>query len=131
MATSPGSAATVVLVDDESSIRELLSQHLSEFNVLPFGSGEEAVEWIQGHADQPVDVAIADYKMLGMNGVKTLQAIRRLKPSAKLVLMSGVIVGDMGQFAAQNSFHGVLAKPFVCTEVADLVEHLARGRSAL
>lgn len=115
---------TILVIDDEPPVRMVMEHLLEAHEVFTFSSGEEAVEWIQVHPDQTVHVAIADYAMLGMNGVKTLRAIRELAPSAKLILMSGVVVGALDQFAAQNAFHGVMAKPFEANLVVNLIDEL-------
>lgn len=115
---------TILVIDDEPAVRVVLEEVLEDYEVFTFSSGEAAVEWIQARPDRTVHMAIADYAMLGMNGVRTLRAIRELAPAARLILMSGVVVGDLEQFAAQNAFHGVLAKPFESSQVLNLVDEL-------
>ncbi|MDD2708516.1 MAG: response regulator [Verrucomicrobiae bacterium] len=114
----------ILIIDDEASMRELLCGYLANFDVMAFSGGEEAVEWLGAHPEKAFQLAVCDYSMPGMNGVKTLRAIGRLAPGAKLVLMSGVVAGDLERFAEENGFHGVLAKPFQMKKLDDLVASL-------
>lgn len=68
--------ATILLVDDDPLLRETLAQNLRDCDAsVPIaGSGEEALRTLE--AATAVDVVILDWKMPGMTGLETLQAMR-------------------------------------------------------
>lgn len=78
----------VLLVDDERDFVEVLSERLANrgFHVNIAFSGDEALEALQ-EADP--DVVILDVLMPGRNGIDTLQEIKRLKPLAEVIMLTG------------------------------------------
>lgn len=78
----------VLLVDDERDFVEVLSERLANrgFHVNMAFSGDEALEALQ-EADP--DVVILDVLMPGRNGIETLQEIKRLKPLAEVIMLTG------------------------------------------
>ncbi|MDL2269288.1 response regulator [Desulfosarcina sp. OttesenSCG-928-A07] len=78
----------ILLVDDESDFRETLLKRMKRRNIDVEGadSGEAALEWLkQNHAD----VVILDVSMPGMNGIETLQAIKRHYPVIEVIMLTG------------------------------------------
>jgi two-component system, NtrC family, response regulator AtoC len=83
-------AANILLVDDEPGmlryIRTLLE--VDEHKVQTASTGEEAVEHVQ-KGMQP-DLVLLDLLMPGIDGLQTLEQLRRLKPGLKVVMLSCV-----------------------------------------
>jgi len=79
---------TILVVDDEQSIRDSLSGILQDegFAVVTAGSGEAALLRIQ--EDKP-DLIMLDIWMPGMDGMETLTQIRNIDPDQIVVMMSG------------------------------------------
>lgn len=84
-------AKTILLVEDEPLMRELLQDVLIEeggFNVLVACDGTEALAEADRHSN--VDLVLADHKMPGsMNGPELLHHFHQRSPSIALILMSG------------------------------------------
>jgi len=68
----------ILIVDDSSSMRELLSSTLSSlfFNVTTASSGEEAINIIQNSNGKAFDLIFMDWKMPGLNGIETSVKIK-------------------------------------------------------
>jgi len=81
---------TILVVDDEKSIRDLMSEAFrgAGYDVLSAASGEEALELVRKHH---VQVMFLDLKLPGMNGVELCQRIRKETPLACLYAMTGYI----------------------------------------
>jgi len=78
----------VLLVDDEKDFLEALADRLESkgLGVVTALSGEEALERLR---EAPADVVVLDLLMPGMDGIGTLQAMKRLKPLVEVILLSG------------------------------------------
>jgi len=78
-----GQVSTLLVVDDDPAIVHMLQQRLtaSGYRVLTAGSGPEALAVIEG---RPVDLAISDINMPGMDGFDLLSAIRERRNTGQL-----------------------------------------------
>lgn len=78
----------ILLIDDEVEFLTPLTKRLKRrgIDVSVAGSGEQALEWLAGH---DMDVAVLDMKMPGMDGIETLQEIKRLHPDVEVIMLTG------------------------------------------
>ncbi|SHE97657.1 response regulator [Desulforamulus putei] len=119
----------VLIVDDQMGVRRLLFEALADegYIVKMAGGGLEALKILSG--TQP-SLVLLDMKMPGMNGIETLQEIRRLYGQLPVVMMTAY--GDM-EIIDQTKSLGVkdyLSKPFDLEEVRVLVRAiLAESRN--
>jgi PAS domain S-box-containing protein len=115
-------AATVLLVEDERSVRELLATALREagLTVLEAGDGEEALRLAS--EDQPIDLLLSDLRMPRLGGGELAKALRRAQPTLRVLFMSGYTersgVGDGDGLARET----VLQKPFSNADLLAAVE---------
>ena len=74
------------VVDDDEVIRSNIAKKLSRLHcrVRAFESGEALMEFIGQHREDP-DVILVDYKMGGMNGVETVDAVRKVLPTPAVI----------------------------------------------
>jgi signal transduction histidine kinase len=84
--------ATILLVDDEPDIREVLSLPLSDlgYRVQEAETGSQALELFR--ATQP-SIVLTDIKMPGMDGIELLQKIKQENPETEVIMITGH--GDM------------------------------------
>ena len=82
--------ANILIVDDERSIRRILSVLLTErrHRVTEVGSGEEAVRWLASPTEPRPDLVLLDLKLPGMDGLETLEKLRALSPRLDVVMMT-------------------------------------------
>ena len=80
----------ILCIDDDKTVLECEKQFLETFGftVLTAPSGGEGMELADKHS---VDVVIVDYFMPEMNGHEVAVELRRLKPQAKIILLSGAV----------------------------------------
>jgi CheY-like chemotaxis protein len=122
-----GSAATVLLIDDEDDLRLMLSASLQDlgYRVLEADDGPSGLALLR---DREPDVMLVDFAMPGMNGAEVAAAARERWPDLPIAFASGyadtaAIEQAVGEDAAQ------LRKPFRIDELhALLSKALARSR---
>src|SRR5215207_9575721 len=125
-AALPGSAAAhaqsrtgrhrVLVVDDEASIRELLSKTLAlaEYEVDTAPDGRAAVERLRlGH----YDLLIADLKMPGLDGLSLIREAKRLKSDIPVIIITGFSTESSAIEAVNIGVAGYLTKPFRVPQV--------------
>jgi signal transduction histidine kinase len=110
----PGSARgteTLLLVEDEASVRVILRELLESFgyHVLDAANGVDAVRAAEEHAGT-IDLLISDIVMPQMTGPELGQRLARGRPEMKVLLMSGY--ASAGPEAAAPGAGGFIAKPF-------------------
>ena len=79
---------SVLIVDDEASIRQSLSGILSDdgFDVQTAANGYEALKIIESEAP---DIVLLDIWMQGMDGIETMKEIKKDNPTIPVILISG------------------------------------------
>ncbi|MFZ3371131.1 MAG: response regulator [Candidatus Sulfotelmatobacter sp.] len=90
-AVSPALQSAVVLcIDDNEDVLECEKSFLESFGytVLTAASGGKGLELASKYS---VDVVILDYFMPEMNGQEVAIAMRRLKPLAPIILLTGAV----------------------------------------
>lgn len=83
---------TILLVDDEQDIRDVLSISLNDlgYRVVTAENGEEAIQ--KFHSISPA-IVLSDIKMPGMDGIELLRKIKKLNPDTEVIMITGH--GDM------------------------------------
>ena len=81
---------TVLLVEDEESVRGLLAYmlHSRGYRVLQAASGDEALPLFETHAAE-IDLVLTDIVMPGMSGVELAARLRQMRAEMPIVFMSG------------------------------------------
>ena len=118
---------TVLLVDDEEDVRAVTAHMLERLgcSVLQAGDGREGIEVFRAHA-QLIDAVLVDLTLPRLSGDQVFQAIRDIRPDARVILMSGYSneIATRGLDGARLA--GFLRKPF---SVADLRSTMGRALS--
>ncbi len=113
----------ILVVDDSDANCQLVSAILSSFSFVPtvVSSGEEALALLN-EPENTFDLAIIDWKMPGMDGVATCEAIRRNKTisSLPILLTTGYNPEEL-EGVAGSLAQGFLAKPITVSPLFDAV----------
>jgi excisionase family DNA binding protein len=101
----------VLIVDDEASIRDLLSKTLAlaEYDVDLAPDGRTAVERLR---IIPYDLLITDLKMPGVDGLSVIREARRLKADIPVIIITGFSTEASAIEAVNLGVSGYLTKPF-------------------
>src|SRR6266498_87550 len=108
-----GAGELVLVIDDETAIREVARETLSAFGyrVIVAGDGAEALAVFAAHRDE-VKVVMTDMMMPYMDGSATIRALRRLDTKVKIIATSGLKAEDKISDAAQLGVKTFLPKPY-------------------
>ncbi len=89
-APTRGRAETILLVEDEAELREVLLEQLEAlgYGVLAAGGPDEALALARRHAG-PIGLLLTDVIMPGGNGRDLARALRADRPDLRVLLMSG------------------------------------------
>ena len=100
----------LMIVDDEEDFLNAIRRSLEirDFHVITANRGEKALEIAKSN---PVDIAIVDLKMPGMNGLETLEALKKAHPWMEIVILTGHGTIDSAVEATQSGAYSYLQKP--------------------
>ena len=107
----PAGRPRVLVVDDEASIRDLLSKTLAlaEYDVDLAPDGRTALERLR---IIPYDLLITDLKMPGVDGLAVIREARRLKADIPVIIITGFSTEASAIEAVNLGVSGYLTKPF-------------------
>src|ERR1700733_6561799 len=115
-------AHNILLVDDEPGmlryIRTLLE--VDNYKVETASTGEEAVERVQKGL-RP-ELVLLDLLMPGIDGLQTLEQLRKLQPGVKVVMLSCVSDTRKVVQAIRLGAHDYLTKPFQKAELDTVID---------
>ena len=113
---SPPARPRVLVVDDESGIRDLLAKTLSlaDYEVDTTPDGTSALDRVRAHS---YDLLIADLKMPGMDGLTLIRQAKRIKPELAVLIITGYSSESNAIEAVNLGVAGYLTKPFRVPQV--------------
>ena len=116
--------ASILVIDDDQSIREVLRKVLERagHTVSEAADGKAA---LRSFAGDPTDVVITDIYMPEMDGIEFLIRVREAFPEARIIAMSGGGFLDQESVldaASKLGAVGVLEKPFSPEECLEVVQ---------
>ncbi len=122
--------ATVLVVEDEDSLRDTLSRYLARegHEVIAASSGDEALE---AGFDAAPDLLIADWMLKShIHGLHVSEVFRALNPRLHTILITGFPSRDLLEESDRCGVSHLLEKPFELWELQDAVDRaLAAGRT--
>jgi DNA-binding NtrC family response regulator len=115
---------TILVVDDELSSRSFARDALQAhgYTVLDTDEPQEALQILR---DQPVHLLVVDVVMPLMRGTELADRAEAIRPSLKVLLVSGHSTSDIGP-----SGRPFLAKPFNIDTLTNTVRDVLAGPSA-
>lgn len=110
--------ATILLVEDDTSIRALTHRILSAngYDVLDAASGERALAML-GERGTDIDLLVTDVVLPGMTGRELADRLRAVHPRARVLYMSGYTDDEVIHRGVMELSRGLLVKPFTANEL--------------
>ena len=113
IAVVKGRGERVLVVDDEDSIRRVLTRVLERngYSVVTASDGAQACEYYVSHVAE-IALVLTDMMMPVMDGAATISAILSMNPSARIIASSGLNVAENTAKALSLGVRDFLPKPY-------------------
>ena len=121
---------TILIIDDESSQRLILSGYLKGkgYNVLEAESGDEGIKLAKKNS---VDIVLTDFKMPDITGLDVLREIKKFNPETGVVLITAFGTIEDAVKAMKEGAYDYLTKPIELDELDFLVKRMLERRQLI
>ncbi|MBH0200898.1 MAG: sigma-54-dependent Fis family transcriptional regulator [Nitrospira sp.] len=117
----------ILVVDDEQSLREVLSIMLKRagYAVTSAMDGEEAIELLN---KEIFDLVITDLRMPKIDGMEVLKAVKSASPGTVVLIITAFASADSAVEAMKQGAYDYLTKPFQVDEVQLIIRNALEKR---
>jgi CheY-like chemotaxis protein len=121
-ARNPLAGATLLLVEDEETLRSSVSKMLGKkgLSVLEAGDGSDAIRVLHGHAGT-IDVVLLDMTIPGASSRDVLTEVQRVRPGARVIVTSAysreMVTGSLDP----SQVSAFIRKPFLLDDLLQLL----------
>src|SRR6187401_3269347 len=118
---------TILVVDDEEIMREILETLLTRegYEVKLASSGEEGLDLARAI---PFDAALVDIMMPGINGIETLDELRRIDEDLAVIIITAYASVESAISAMKSGAFDYITKPFKNEEVLVVIRNAMERR---
>jgi len=126
LSTMPQGSETVLLVEDEPTVREVATRLLREqgYNVLVAANGDEALHLARTHAKDTIHLLVTDVVMPRLSGKAVADQLKVLRPEMKVLFISGYSDESVMRHGSAGAGWNFLQKPFSPTVLAYKIRDL-------
>ena len=127
-ATVSATANTILLVDDEAWVRDVVEDGLTSFGFRVFtaDNGREGLILHKAHREQ-LQLVIVDMQMPLMSGAEFIEHIRYEDPNLKIILSSGYSATDLEPSLSNDSHIWFLQKPYSVEQLVWVVNQVLQA----
>jgi len=121
-------SAVILIVDDERLYGDVVAQRLKQrgFAADAVSSGLEALKRLE--ETNTIEVVLLDLKMPLMDGIATLQLIKKEYPLVEVVMLTGDATIDSAIEAMKSGAFDYLVKPFNIDQLIDKINAAAKRK---
>ena len=105
-------AGSILIVDDEKDILNLLKRIINEENAYSVEIEANPLNALEMFKKKHYDLVITDLKMPKMSGIKLLEEIKKVRPNASVIVMTAYATIETAVEAIQKGAYDYLTKPF-------------------
>jgi len=127
---APGGTETILLVEDETEVRQVLVHMLSSlgYRLLQAGDGEEALDVLRREKWR-VDLVLTDVVMPKMGGRELYERVRQHKPEQRFLFSSGYMEEALPPELTEREGVFFLAKPYGIATLTRTVRGILDGQT--
>jgi len=118
---------SVIIIDDDPDIREVLSEflRLKSIDVLATGSnGKDAVELYKKYTP---DIVLIDFRMPDFDGLYGLRNIIKLDSNAKVIILTDSAVSNIDRDLTESGASAIFQKPCDMNHLVKTIDKLSLG----
>ncbi|MDD1449917.1 response regulator [Sphingomonas sp. H160509] len=119
-----GRGQTVLLVEDDESVRLLVREVLAElrYNTLEAGSADEALPILT--SDRKIDLLVSDVGLPGMNGRQLAELARQQRPDLPVLFVTGYAENAAMRAGFLGTNMSMITKPFSIDTLAAKIDEM-------
>ncbi|WP_371039009.1 MULTISPECIES: response regulator [unclassified Rhodosalinus] len=116
----------VMIVDDMSTSRGLITQAMDELGITNYQTEKDGESALKRLVARPVHLVISDYNMPGMDGLALLEALRKNKVTQRIgfILITGRADRELLVKGQQLGMNNYLPKPFTTPQMRACIERV-------
>ena len=120
-----GNGECILVVDDETAIRQVAQQTLENFGycVMPASQGAEAVALFARYSDQ-IDLVLTDMSMPVMDGPATIRALLSIRANVHIIGCSGLATRECIGKAMGGELIHFIPKPYTAEQLLRTIHHV-------
>jgi PAS domain S-box-containing protein len=126
-----GKGESILVVDDEASIREITKISLEAFNYQAIAA-KDGIEALALFAEQPqqIDFVLLDLMMPSLDSATIIRTLQTIDPQVQIITMSGLATNEALANSISPNVKAFLAKPFTAQELLQTLHNLKTSASA-
>jgi len=123
-----GHGETVLVVDDEESVRRVLKSTLERggYQVVQAGNGKEALT-VYNQIGTKISAIVIDMTMPVLGGVPTMRELIKMNPDVRIIAASGIPDNEASAKSIGSQMKEFLAKPFSSQQLLRAVNKAVTG----
>lgn len=114
---------SVLMVEDESEMRDLLRNTLEKVGVEVIGEAENGKLALEACVETSYDIVMLDIGLPDMDGLSVLKAMKRLNKKAFVVLVTADDSIESIQTAISSGANGYVVKPYSYEKILDVINN--------
>ena len=129
VAVRAGHGETVLVVDDEPTVRMLVAEVLEDLGYAAIEAADGAAGQLVLQSDARIDLLVTDVGLPGgMNGRQVAEAARQVRPGLKVLFITGYAENAVLSHGHLDAGMYILTKPFTVEALASRIRELIGGR---
>ncbi|OGS18532.1 MAG: hypothetical protein A3J83_00590 [Elusimicrobia bacterium RIFOXYA2_FULL_40_6] len=117
---------SILVVDDDKNLIFTLSEILRMHDWL-VDIADDGFKGIELAKQKPYDLVLLDVRMPGIDGIKTLEEIRRIHPETIVFLMTGGLINQLTDLQ-QKGVNTIIQKPLNVSKVIEMIGNIEKNR---
>jgi two-component system chemotaxis response regulator CheY len=125
------SITTAIIIDDDPNITQSYSELLELQNMKILGIGQNGNDAIRLFTKYIPDLVFLDVHMPDLDGVEALKQIKKISPTAKVIMITADASGDLEELLVKNNATAIIYKPFEMKKVMQVLEMIKTSDSTV
>jgi len=118
---------SVIVVDDEKDVSEVLCEFLRIKGIEVLGRGRDGQQAIELYQKLNPDIVLMDLVMPNYDGFHGVRKIREYDPDSKIMIISASLTHSYVQQLVEMNVNSISLKPYDLNKIIDLINKINQG----